>query len=434
MRRIIPFICLLMIVLAGCSDFPLLGNAPISSPVLSDLETAPIINSPSPISTATPEAVPSGPTRLIVWIPPFMSLESESPSADLLKLRLEEFENQYQDLVIETRVKAVYGPGGLLDSLGAASAAAPTALPDLVALPRDIEETAAVKGLLLPLDDLTDAPGEPDWYPYAQQLAHLQKNIYGFPFAGDALVQVFHSNLIAEPLTSWQMWIDLQQSLIFPAGSDEAFITLALYQANGGMFRDDQGRPQLSTKELSDVLDFYQNSLQVGSINGESLIQLQDDQAAWDAFKTGKGQSLITWASRYLQERSELDTIVHIPTPEGEPFALANGWVWAVAGRDEQKRQLAVSLAEFLTDSQFLSDWSLSAGYLPTRPSSINLWTDAKLAKSTIEIVSAAVLIPQTDVLSVVQVPLQQAAITILKGQSDPLEAAKQASDSIITP
>ncbi len=112
----------------------------------------------------------------------------------LLQARLDEFQRRNPRVSIETRVKAVSGPGGLLDSLTTASAAAPQALPDLVALPRDLLETAALKGLLLPLDNLTTALDDPDWYAYAASLARLQKNIYGLPFAGDALVLGYHPN------------------------------------------------------------------------------------------------------------------------------------------------------------------------------------------------------------------------------------------------
>ena len=80
------------------------------------------------------------------------------------------------------RIKAPDGPGGLLDSLTTASAAAPLALPDLVALPRPIMETAALKGLVHPYQNLTSPIDEPDWYPYARQLARLQDSIFGIAF------------------------------------------------------------------------------------------------------------------------------------------------------------------------------------------------------------------------------------------------------------
>ncbi|RPH57050.1 MAG: hypothetical protein EHM81_12165, partial [Chloroflexi bacterium] len=93
-------------------------------------------------------------------------------------------------LQIEVRVKAESGPGNLLNSLSATRAAAPSILPDLVALSRADLEAATANGLLHSLDGLTTLPDDPDWYPYARQMAHIQNTTFGLPFAGDALVLV----------------------------------------------------------------------------------------------------------------------------------------------------------------------------------------------------------------------------------------------------
>ena len=103
-------------------------------------------------------------------------------------------------------------------------------------------------------------------------------------------------------------------------------------------------------------------------------------------------------------------------------------------GRDEEKRRLAVDLAAFLTDSQFLADWTLSMGYLPPRPSSLSLWPDQELAQSVQEIASEALLLPPTDILTALEVHLQQAALAVLKSQSDPGSAAEKASASLTSP
>jgi hypothetical protein len=81
------------------------------------------------------------------------------------------------------RIKALDGPGGLLDALSAANAAAPLALPDLILLPRPQLETAALKGLLTPFDGLSASLNNGDWYDYARDLAQLQDSTFGLPLA-----------------------------------------------------------------------------------------------------------------------------------------------------------------------------------------------------------------------------------------------------------
>jgi len=351
----------------------------------------------------------------------------------LFQRRLDEFQRRNPRVTIETRVKAVSGPGGLLDSLTTASAAAPQALPDLVALPRDLLETAALKGLLLPLDNLTQAVDDPDWYPYAASLARLQKNIYGLPFAGDALVQIYHPELVARPPATFRNVLDAGQPLIFPAAG-EPYFTLDLYSAGGGAVADEQGRPYLSQIELTQVLTFYLSAEKAGVMPQALLTQLQEDDQVWAAFLGNQAGMAVTWSSRFLGAHTEEIAIAPVPTQNGKPFTLATGWVWALAGRDEAKRILTVQLAEFLTDSHFLATWTQAAGYLPTRPSSLGLGPNTSLEQTLGKIALSARLLPPTDVLSSLENPLQQAVLAVLKGQSDPALAAQTAASSLTGP
>ncbi len=212
-------ILILILLLSGCS----LQTSQIPATALPGTTTTDLPESQTSTLTPVATTLPGSPIRLSLWLPPFLNPGTDTPASDLLRKRLEEFQARNPNVIIETRVKAVHGPGGLLNSLTTASAAAPATLPDLVALPHDLEEAAALKGLLLPLDDLTDSINDPDWYPFALELAHLQNNIYGLPFAGDALVQVYHTDPITSSLKSWNSLLQRQASLIFPAASSAGF-------------------------------------------------------------------------------------------------------------------------------------------------------------------------------------------------------------------
>jgi multiple sugar transport system substrate-binding protein len=385
-------------------------------------------------SLPTPSPTPEGPLKMRLWVPPQFNPASGSPAGMLLQTRLDEFQRRNPRISIETRVKAVSGPGGLLSALTAASAAAPEALPDLVALPRDVMETAALKGLLLPLDNLTTAVDDPDWYAYASSLARLQKNIYGLPFAGDALVQVYHPSMITIPPATFRAVLEMGQPLAFPAAGDQPYFSLALYSAGGGAVTNEQGRPYLNSLELTQVLTFYLSAENAGVMPQALLTQLQTDDQAWEAFLGNQAGSVMTWSSRFLGARTEDLAIASIPTPGGKPFTLATGWLWAVAGRDESKRKLTVELAEFLTDPHFLASWTRAAGYLPTRPSSLNSGSNAGLERTIGKIALSAQLLPPTDVLSSLGNPLELAVMAVFKGQSGPEAAAQTAAASLTGP
>jgi ABC-type glycerol-3-phosphate transport system substrate-binding protein len=425
----------LLTILAGCLGA---GCTSISDLIATPVEI-PASPSPNELLTstwlpATPSPSPQGPVRLRLWLPPFLSPASGDPAGTLLQKRLDEFQGRNPNVIIETRVKSLEGPGGLLDSLAASSAAAPASLPDLVALPRDLLEAAAIKGVLLPLDNLTNSYEDPDWYPYAVELAHLQSNVYGFPFAGDALVQVYRTSSITESLKSWSATLNVVQPLIFPAAAEDSLFTLAEYQANGGQVLDEQGRPFLNTALLNEVFTYYRDAVQAGVMPAEVLSQMQSDDQVWEAFSQNRFNLVITWSSHYLSSVPEGVTITQIPTPQGEPFSLASGWVWGLAGRDEARRSLAVDLAEFLTDSHFLADWSQAAGFLPARPSSLSLWSNETLKLTVGEIASSARLFPPSDVIASLAGPLRQATLLVLNGQADPASAAQTAASALTSP
>jgi len=420
-------LALLLLMAAGCGGWPLLQQtaAPRETVV------TPVLSTPTP---ATPVAAPQ-PVTLRVWLPPQFDPHAAGAAAALLQARLEQFAARQRGVKIEVRVKALEGPGGLLDSLSAASAAAPLALPDLVALPRPLLEAAALKGLLYPYDTLSSSLDELDWYDYARQLGRLQNSTFGLPFAGDALVLVYRPAAIAEAPRDWAAALTITQTLAFPAADEQALFTLALYQSAGGATVDEQGRPLLDAIVLTQVLTFYQKAEQSGLIP-YWLTQYTSNDQVWELYQQGKVNLTAAWASRYLGQAAQLpdSAATLLPTADGVPYSLATGWAWALAAPDAERRALATQLAEFLTDSQFLANWTATAGYLPPRSSALAAWPESSLRSLTSQWVLSARLYPTSDVLASLGTPLKQATIQVLKQQSEPLDAAQEAADYLAAP
>jgi ABC-type glycerol-3-phosphate transport system substrate-binding protein len=346
---------------------------------------------------------------------------------------LDEFTERRPDVRLEVRVKSLQGPGGILDTLTTASAAAPLNLPDLVALPRPSLETAALKGLLHPYDELTDAMEDPDWYEYARQMAYLQDSTFGLPFSGDTMFMVYRTTTINEPPREFSETLGTTGPLVFPAADPQALTTLSLYQATGGAILDEQGRPFLDADPLSEVLTFYHDGA-TSELLPLWLTQLETDEEVWDAFLEDRAEMAITWTSTYLQEIPPDTAGSHIPTLDGTPFTLANGWVWALASPDPEHQSLSAELAEFLTDSVFLAEWNSALGYLPPRPSSLPNWKPIPMRSLANQVSIAANLIPSTDVINSLGPPLQEATVEVLKLQIEPLTAAEIAAESIAGP
>ncbi len=421
-----------LILLAACSgELPSVTypapqeTLPLVSPISPTVQITPTLQQPTPTQ--------AGPTVLRLWLPPQFDPNSGTPASDLLKQQLQAFSQRRPDLQVEVRIKALDGPGGLLDSLTTASAAAPMALPDVVALPRPDLETAALKGLLHPFDGLTPAMDDSDWYDYARQLGRLQNSTFGLPFAGDALLLAYYTAQVPKPPADWDSVLQMTTPLAFPAADPQSLFTLAQYQAVGGVVRDDQGRPYLDPAALEKVLRFYLEASKSGAMP-VWLTQLQNDDQAWQAFTDRRASMVVTWNSSYLNQVITNTNAAPLPTENGKAFTLATGWVWSLASSQSDRLEMGAQLAEFLTDTTFLAPWTQAAGYLPPRPSSLDAWTNKDQQLMIRQMVLSANLYPSADVITSLGPPLQQAVIQVLKQQVDPQTAAQQAAASLVTP
>ncbi|HSF83523.1 MAG TPA: extracellular solute-binding protein [Anaerolineales bacterium] len=424
--RTLRIICLLLLVLApGCTG------------TLGPNELPTQVSTPTTTSTppAAPQATntPSGPKILKIWLPPQFDPDLDEPASRILKARLEEFTARRPDVRVEVRVKALQGTGGLLDSLTTANAAAPLALPDLVALPRPILETAALKGLLRSFDEVSGTVDQADWYEFARELARLQESTFGLPFAGDVLILVYRSTIVSDPPADLDAVLQLNGPLAFPAADPQALTTLAFYQAAGGAIQDDEGRPTLQATPLVDVLTFYRDAAS-SALAPFWLTQYQSDAQTWQAFLDNQADLVITWSSRYLNNLQADFSASPLPTFSGARYTLATGWAWALATTNPDHRELSAQLAEFLSESNFLARWTTALGYLPTRASAMNAWGSASLRSFYSQVAESARLYPPEDILTILGPPLEQAAVQVLKLEIEPATAAQAAVESLVGP
>ena len=435
----IIFIIILLLPLSGCDDIrgvlqtaiPSSKATPTPSPVKTDTVGAsasqPAGTQTAVLSTATP--VPS----LTLWVPPEFGPGSTTAGGDLLRRRLDEFSRENGGVQVQIRVKAPSGSGGLLDMLTASSAAAPLALPSVVALSRADLEVAALKGLIYPLDGASSAIDQADWYNYARQLAMVQGATFSLPFAGDALVVAYRPTNITTPLGDWSSVYSMGQPLAFPAGDPQALFILSMYQSVGGEVEDAQRRPTLQPELLSQVLTVMSDGEQRG-IFPYWLSQYETSGQVWQAYRDGRVNALVTWVSYYLSNLPPDTAAAPLPRLNDSPLTLATGWGWAVADPNPERRALSIKLAEFLSQGDFLASWTEAVGYLPTRPSALAAWTNQSLKTFLSPVAVSAQARPTVDQLSSLGPVLKEATLKVLKRESDPTQASKAASEKLTVP
>jgi multiple sugar transport system substrate-binding protein len=164
------------------------------------------------------------------------------------------------------------------------------------------------------------------------------------------------------------------------------------------------------------------------------LVQCQTDGQAWQAFKEQRSAWVITWVSTYLQELPADTTMLPLMPMGGSALTVATGWVWALGKPKSQSSAMSVELAEYLVKGDFLAKWTAAAGYLPPRPTALAGWTNQSLQTLLSQVVLSAQLRPANDLMVSLGPALQDAALQVLKGQSDAVQAAQAAAEHLKGP
>ena len=428
--RILVTLGLLALFVLGISscDFPVIRD------FLPDTNSTQIPPADAPTRTPTPTPTPDIPLveaqQLILWVPPEFDPGVTTTAGNLLASRLNEFLTRRPETELQIRVKSLSGEYGLLESLQLIDSAAPLLRPNLVALPRPLLEEAFQKGQVIGLDEYLDPGEKSDWYPYALDLARVDGQTAGIPFAGDLLVLASVNVAETTPPTTWNSFLSLQRPVAFPASDPKALVTLAWYQSLGGELRDEDGKPTLDGDLMLQVLNFYEQA-QDANLMPYWLTQFETMDQAWDAYLDRQSTLSITWTSRLLTSESPNTILAAIPTKDDKAFTYADGWVWCVVPSDPETEQFALELAKFLTESDFLSIWGVEGGYIPVRPTSLESWSEVSYYAILEKLLPAAVVVPEGELDSVLGPPIRDAVVEVLKDQVEPEDALETLLEEI---
>lgn len=420
---------MILIMLVG--SFALSGCSEIAAQVEKIIEpgqpTVESVASETPIAAAietetSATATPAGPQTLTIWVPPQFDPQSGSEAGTILQKRLRAFSVDNPGVEVVVRVKALTGQSSLLNSLTAASEAVESSeIPSLVALPRADMETAALKGLIFPLDELSSTIDETDWYDYSKNLALIQGSTFGIPFAGNAVVLVYRPSKIGAAPQGWNDILSRGQPLALPAADPNSLVTFTLYQSAGGTILNSQNQPSFQEDALQEAFNLYAEGGKQGAFPAW-LSQYTTDQEVWQAYQNQTTPWVITWSSNYFSELPVDSTVLPLPAMGEQSYTTASGWLWTLSDPLPERRELSAQLAEYLTDSDFLSNWTPVSGYLPTRPSTLLQWSDQDVRSLLGQIILSSNIIPDQKIYSNFGPILKDSVLQIIEKQGDPAQ------------
>lgn len=401
---------------------------------------------PTPDDIPELEETPPPVTSLTIWVPPEMDPELDSIANILFANRLNDFSAANDGVEIIVRIKAAAGAGGLLDALSATSAAAPAALPDLIVLSRPDLESAALKGLIYPMDGMTSSPDDLDWYSFAREMALIQGSTFGLPFAADALALVYWAEALPVVPSTWEELLEINLIdeendetpedledivLAFATEHDQAFFPMSLYLAEGGEVKDSQRRPLLEIEPLTGAFRKLEEGVTAG-IFPDWLNQYQTTGQVWTGFKEGQVDFAVTWATNFLTENPDGVEMMPLFPGSDSTVSIGTGMSWALATPEEHRQPLAVALAEFLVQSDYLADWTEESGYIPPRPSSLEKWQNQSIRTKVSQIALMTRLRPSNDIVLSLGPILREGTRQILQDLVDPAQAAQLAIESLV--
>lgn len=415
---------LLSILLFGCSP----------GPALTATATKPEQVGPTPSATQPASVDSRGPFDLTLWLPPRFNPDADNPAAKLLAERLQQFDAAHPEISIRWRIKDEHGPAGLLETLRAANSAAPSALPDLIALDPTSLNTAALKGFVLPLDEVVSAPTQDGWYPLAVKASQVDGAFFGYPFASDGSVLAYRSSAFAAPPQSWSALLESNRTFLFPAGDPDALFTLTQYEALGGSLQSGDGLPALDPTFLSSVLAFYSSGRSAGTFPTD-LDSYHTETETWQALKEGRVHSAVAPLSEVFTEQgTQFISVTPLPTRDGTGTSLGTTWCWALVTRSENRQAAVGELMRWLDEPAFLGPWTEALGLIPPKPEALDRWADDDQAAVAALLANVLQPVPTEETLATFGPPLHEAILAVLDQGKTPDGAALIAAQSIHRP
>ena len=418
------------VLLGGCD----LGSAEPSPPPEATAETPGPPPEATPIPTDDIDATPPAPpvSKLTIWTTEAFSPTQTITSGQILAEQVAIFEAAHPEVEIEFVVKTPYGKGGILDYLMTTHSVVPALLPDLAFLDIDELGTAAQAGVVQPLNDLVPPELIADLYPFAREAGTVDGLLYGLQFEANLDHLAYNTGRLAIPPRSWPGVLSSTGPYIFPAGGQSGLVNddfLVQYLALRPWPAQNPDEPFLQEDNLTAVLQYYNDGVTRGIFPADVLSYHTTDDC-WRDYLGNEAVLTHVSAHRYLTDGDQRPStaMAPIPTINGPGAAISRGWAQALISTDAARQSLALEFMTQLMSPEALGDWSLAAGYLPTRKAALDRWDEEdSYTRFASQLLETAQPRPRMSNYTQVAAALQKAIEEVITGAATPEEAAARA-------
>lgn len=347
---------------------------------------------------------------------------SNTPSGKILKTYFDAFAAAHPNLSIEPVLKKASGKGGILDFLLTTQAVAPALLPDLVVLDLAELPLAAEPGILQSFDGWLPPEIGADYFAVANRAARFQNQWIAIPFALDAQHLIYNKNIVKKPPKTWDDFYRQKQQILLPLANDEAFL---VQYASIAPFDENPAKVDWATTTL--VLNFIKRSRDLGLLYDSSL-NAKSAEELWSPFEAGQVTLAQISTSRFLAEQWRLPqaSFAALPTRDGKPATVVNGWAFALVTKDPARQAAATRLIQWLAQNERIAPWLRAARRLPASRALLPIIVDdAEYAAFLREELDHAVYLPRTPANLKLADAWRTAMANVWKAQVTPEDAAR---------
>ena len=232
----------------------------------------------------------------------------------------------------------------------------------------------------------------------------------------------YNSRLIAYPPMTWSELLAQGDVVLFNLNDLKAPVPFAAYLSTGGALLNEEGDPVLEPDPLTRTYQFFFNGAN-SDVFPAWLPDLQSDNDTWNSFTKGQGIYALAWASQALRNPAENTTITTIPASPTYPVSLVDGWMLCITNPTAERSKYDMLLADYLLEPEFLAQWSESVGYLPAQRSVLAQWTNQSVAETLTLAADQPVTVMTNEAQQLLGSLLNQYAISLVRGQTSPMQA-----------
>lgn len=429
-RCILACLIALLFPIAACAPGDLTSQ--ITSEPLVSPTAAPTLAAPT--ASPTPEATEDRSSNLTIWWPESLSPVGDVRVSAVLSEQIGGFEAANPGLAVISRLKKPRDVGGIMETLRAANAVAPGALPDLTLLRREDLLAAVQAGIVQPLEGHVSSAIVGNLYTAALELGQVNGQLYGLPYMLDVQHIAYWGDFPSGDFATFDNVLTLKRSFTFPAGVNDGVsgVFLLQYLSAGGSLSD-FSTGEVNTKALQSTLQFYEQAVAAGVVD-RAVLNYSSFNDYLTALQNGTIRAAVVSSTAYLGfgTRGQPLAFAPIPVQAGQPTTVLNGWLWVLTTSNTDQQLSASRFLDWMLNLGRQSQYSQAVHMLPslraaTRQAGIN----TAYADFVTQLLGNAVLpLPELSSSSTART-LQNALAAVISGQRTAEAAVQEALNQL---